>query len=472
MPRFYCNLFFSKIKPHPFYLLPGLFFVFILVSGCAGPRVRVGDEQIEKPLLEATGVQTQQVRDATSKKELGLWDAYALAVERTERLASRYESLEQAKAVKQQAVGSYIPHVYLNSSKGIWGPSGNSSGVSLSLHGNQALLTGFNEIAALKGAKALVRQRQLELRFDAQRLLLDVARSYYGVLQLQESLRNEQASNELAQKMLKEQRVFRVQGRIRESDVLSSETELASSDANLVSIQDQLEQAREQFALLTGTEEDRVLADANPAAFPNVPSTLEQALKETAQRPDVLAAKENLQVQKSTLLAAEGGYAPVISAQGDIFMSHQGTVAANAPKWDAYLSASLPIFTGGQTEGKIRESKSMVRQAELQMTQTLHAAREEVRQAYTAFQNSVKQDAAYQKALTAAVKSHKAQSEDYRLKLTNVVQYLQSLTDLESAQLNAARSRYQWRIQRVWLGVATGRWPNVGAESNHSEVRP
>jgi outer membrane protein TolC len=106
------------------------------------------------------------------------------------------------------------------------------------------------------------------------------------------------------------------------------------------------------------------------------------------------------------------------------------------------------------------------------MTQTLHAAREEVRQAYTAFQNSVKQDAAYQKALTAAVKSHKAQSEDYRLKLTNVVQYLQSLTDLESAQLNAARSRYQWRIQRVWLGVATGRWPNVGAESNHSEVRP
>jgi outer membrane protein TolC len=247
---------------------------------------------------------------------------------------------------------------------------------------------------------------------------------------------------------------------------------LASSDANLVSIQDQLEQAREQFALLTGTEEDRVLSDESPATFPDVPTTLDQALKITDQRPDVLAAQENLQVEKSTLLAAEGGYAPVLSAQGDVFMSHQGTPAAGAPKWDAYLSASLPIFTGGQTEGKIREAKSRVRQAELQMTQTLHAAREEVRQAYTAYQNSVKQDAAYQKALAAAEKSHKAQTDDYKLRLTNVVQYLQSLTDLETAQLNAARSRYQWRIQRVWLGVATGRWPDVDTESNTSEARP
>jgi len=30
---------------------------------------------------------------------------------------------------------------------------------------------------------------------------------------------------------------------------------------------------------------------------------------------------------------------------------------------------------------------------------------------------------------------------------------------LEQARLSAASSRYQWRIQRVWLGVATGEFP-------------
>lgn len=465
-------MFRQRFSPHlRCFLFPAFLAVLAFATGCAGPRVRVGDDLVEKPLQEATGITSEAVRQAESKAQLGFWDAYALSVEHTERLASRYENLEQAKAERQQAVGAYAPHVYLDSSKGIWGPTANSSGVSLYFHGTQNILTGMNEIAAIQGAKSLIHQREDELRFDAQRLLLDVARSYYGVLQLEESLRSEQTNNDLSQKMLKEQRLFRSQGRIRQSDVLSAEAQLAGSDANLVAIQDDLEQARQQLALLTGMEETRPLAGEDPASFPEVPLSLDSALKQASQRPDVLAAEANLKYEKSLLLAAEGGFAPTLSAQGDVILHRQGN-PLNAPKWDAYLNASLPIFTGGQTLGKIREAKSRVRQAELQSRQTLRTAREEIRQAFTAYQNAVKQDTAYQSALQASEKSHQAQAEDYRLRLTNIVEYLQSQNSLEQARLNAARSRYQWRIQRVWLGVATGAWPKGRAESQNAEAKP
>jgi len=447
-------------KLNSFFIILGMFCLSVVFSGCAGPRVRVDDGQVEAPMREATGVNTEQVRQAAGKKELGFWDAYALSVERTERLASRYENLEQAKAETQQAIGAYVPHVSLNANRGFWG-AGTSSGVSLALHATQPILTGLNEVSALKGASALKSQRKEELRFDAQRLLLDVARAYYGTLQLLESQKTEQSSRDLAVKMLKEERVFRDQGRIRMSDVLSSETQLALSEAELTTIQDQLEQSREQLSFLCEVPPDQLLAAEDPASFPVDATPLDQLLKAAETRSDVVAARENLKVVKAQLLAAEGGYIPVLSAQGDYYLQKQGN-NSSSPKWDAYLSASLPIFSGGQTEGKVREAKSRVRQAELLVRQTLRAAREEIRQAAAAYRNAVKEDEAYQTALAAAEKSHKAQEGDYRLRLTNVVEYLQSLNDLEQARLNAAKSKYQWRIQRIWLGVATGQWPKTG----------
>jgi outer membrane protein len=465
MPRLYLVVSFFRIKHRSLYFFSTLIIIFIMVSGCAGPRVRVGDGMVEKPILEATGVRTEQVRAAAAKKELGFWDAYALAVERTERLALSYENLEQARSETQQAIGGYSPHLELNATKGYWAPHQGSSGVSVLLHANQPILTGLNEISALKGASALVQQRKDELRFDAQRLLLDVARSYYLVLQLEESLRTEQSSHDLAMKMLKEQRVFRTQGRIRASDVLSSEAQVASSEADLTSIQDQLEQAREQFAYLTGVSEDQILASQDPADFPDETSDLTALVKQADQRADVQAARENLKVVKAQRLAAVGGFLPVLSAQGDYIVDRQGVAGVNAPKWDAYLSASLPIFTGGQTLGRVREAKSKVRQAELQLEQTLRSAREEIKQSCTAYRNALRERKAYQDALTAAEKSHQAQATDYKLHLTNVIEYLQSLTDLDQARLNEAKSRTQWRIQRVWLGVATGRWPKTSDAS-------
>jgi len=170
------------------FLKRGLWLVPLLLAGCAGPLVRVGDGVVEAPLEEVTGVDTAAVTRAKDKNPVGLWDAYALAVERTERLAVEYEDVEQSRAHAEEAIGSYLPQLSLKGTKGY---QQSVPGVSppvqmLFLNVHQPLITGLNELAALKGATHERWMRISLLRHDAGRLLLDVARAYYTVIQTQE----------------------------------------------------------------------------------------------------------------------------------------------------------------------------------------------------------------------------------------------------------------------------------------------
>ena len=436
-----------------------LWLVPLLLAGCSGTRVRVGDGVVEAPLQEVTGVDTAAVARAKDKPAVGLWDAYAFAVERTERLAVEYEDVEQSRAHAEEAIGSYLPQVSLKGSKGyqqsVPGVAPPVQTVFLNVH--QPLITGLNEVAALKGASHERWMRISLLRHDAGRLLLDVARAYYTVIQTQESLRTELSTQEITKKMLAQERVFRDQGRIRQSDLLSTEAQLAQGDAVVSTLQDQLVQARENLANLTGMEPDRELALDDPAGFPEYQGTLEDAVHKSGIRWDVRASYEAYQMAKDQLLAAEGSRLPSLAADGDYYLDRTG--GSNPGKWDAMLSVQIPIFNLAGLEGKAREYQSKKRQAALALTQALRSAKEEIREAFQAYQNSLKEDEAYQKALTATQKSHDAMEQDYSHHLMNIVDYLKSVSDLEQAELARARSRTQWRIQRVWLGVATGEFP-------------
>ena len=173
--------------------------------------------------------------------------------------------------------------------------------------------------------------------------------------------------------MLAQERVFRDQGRIRQSDLLSTEAQLAQGDAVVSTLQDQLVQARENLANLTGMEPDRELASDDPAGFPEYRGTLEDAVHKSGTRWDVRASYEAYQMSKDQLMAAEGGRLPTLAADGDYYLNRQG--GSNPGKWDAMLSVQIPIFNLAGLEGKAREYRSKKRQAALALAQALRSAK-------------------------------------------------------------------------------------------------
>lgn len=447
------------LSPLPLFLLP------LVLAGCAGAPVVVGDNRLEKPLEEATGLATSDLRKASEKKELNLWDVYALASDRTETLASAQENVEQAHAQSRQALGAWLPQISLADKKNwqsndyILGPSNsNPLDNSLYLSGSETILGGLTQVAAIQGAQANVDFQTENLKNSAAVLLNGVAQAFYNVLSLQDALTTQQASQDLTQKTLDQQKSWQAIGRAQKSDVLSTTAQLAQVTANLTSTRDQLTQAREALATLAGIAPDAVLKSENEI-FTAPTATLEDCLARVKDRHDVKAAEAAVAVADAQLLQATGGHLPTVALQGQYILTQDG--GGSTPDWNVQLNASLPLFEGGQVFAAEDSASSRKRQAQLQLSQVERNAAQQVRQAYQGLVNNLQIMDAYQKAADAAQAAYEAVLHDYKLSLTTNLQVLTALNTLESAKENLVRAKYQALADQVALGVATGELPKT-----------
>jgi outer membrane protein len=446
-------------SPLPLFLLP------LILAGCAGAPVVVGDSKLERPLEEATGLATSDLQKASEKKELDLWDVYALASDRTETLASAQENVEQAHAQSRQALGAWLPQISLadrknwQSSGYIVGP-GSSSPLdnSLYLSGSETILGGLTQVAAIQGAQANVDQQTENLKNAAAVLLNSVAQAFYNVLSLQDALQTQQASQDLTQKTLDQQKSWQAIGRAQKSDVLSTTAQLAQVTANLTSTRDQLTQAREALANLAGIAPDAVLKSENET-FTAPGASLEDCLARVRERHDVRAAEAAVAVADAQLLQATGGHLPTVALQGQYTLSQNG--GGSTPDWNVQLNASLPLFEGGQVFAQEDSASSKKRQAQLQLSSVKRNAAQQVRQVYQNLVNSLQEMDAFQKAVDAAQAAYEAVLRDYKLSLTTNIQVLNSLSTLETTKESLLRAKYQVLADQVALGVATGELPKT-----------
>jgi outer membrane protein len=460
-------------KTYRFPTLISAWAAFLFLSGCAHYHVEVGNnDEVDNPIPAYTGVHTEQAQQAAQKGVLNLWDVYSLAVERTETMAITVENLEQAEAQQQQALGAWLPQIYLNGQKnwvsGTYAESGpgnnlstNSNGDSLYLSGSETILSGLNQVAAIQGAQANIDVQQCGLRNAASQLLLNVAQAFYSVLEFQDALQTDQDSRDLTQKILDVQKNWVTIGRAQKSDMLTTTAQLAQLDAAIQNDKTQLTQEREILAYLAGIKPDTVLQSTDENY--NVPPfSLEDAEAKVNERPDVKEAKANLDVAEASVLQAHGEHLPSIIATGDYYLGAGG--ADNPREWNVGLEASLPLFEGGQVIAQEREADSKRNQAKLIWSQTQRSALEEIRQVYKGLSDSIQQGAAYQAAEDASQAAYDAVLHDYKLNLQTPLNVLQTLNALETTKEDYVKTRYQTLYDQIWLGVATGDLPNVDAK--------
>ncbi len=455
------------MSQNPF--LPALLALFLLscFSGCASAPVVMGDGKIEGSLEDITGVTTSDVEKASQQKEMGFWDVYTLAVERTERLGTKAEDIEQAQGQEQQAIASVLPQISLKAEKDwqsgsyIYGaPNTFASppGSSLYLSGTENIFTGLDQVAALQGAGALKNQNQHLLRQEGRDLLLSLARSFYSVLQLENSLQSKQETEKLNEQILKQEQDWRAVGRSRNSDVLTTEAQLAQLKGDMEALHSQISIARDNFVILSGLDTNQVLKSEEPLPTPP-PYSFAEAVAKVDSRSDVLAAKAGVELAEASLLQAHGQHLPTLSVGGKYYLEQEG--GGGTPDWNVSLLASLPLFEGGGILAAERVAASKKRQAEFQYSLARRQALQDIRGAYSALATSLREVDAYGKALDAAQKEYDAVAKDRKLALNTNLDVLQSLTQLQTAQNNYNVAHYQTLINSIWLGVATGELPKT-----------
>jgi multidrug efflux system outer membrane protein len=164
-------------------------------------------------------------------------------------------------------------------------------------------------------------------------------------------------------------------------DVVRADQNAANARVALVSGDEALRQARESLGLILGLpEETGVAPDMNVDGLARDAMRECTSVNDVNERPDVAAARENLEVAKRNLRNTWYSFVPVITGQSSL----SATTAVNQgypnPTWSIGAALSIPIFDGGTRLGTVKSQraqqdiaeetlKSLVRQDLIQVEQ-------------------------------------------------------------------------------------------------------
>jgi outer membrane protein TolC len=155
-------------------------------------------------------------------------------------------------------------------------------------------------------------------------------------------------------------------------DVVRAKQNAANARAALVSGDEALREAREALGLVLGVPEETGVAHEM-----NVSGIAEDALRACRvvstvdERPDIAAARKNLEVAKRNLRNTWYSFLPVVTGQSTLAATSAANLGYPNPTWSIGATLSLPIFDGGTRLGTIKSERA----AEDIAAQTLESLR-------------------------------------------------------------------------------------------------
>jgi len=186
---------------------------------------------------------------------------------------------------------------------------------------------------------------------------------------------------------------------------------------------------------------------------PEVQAALENALK---QRPEVMAQATRLRATELTYASITGERLPSLVAQGDYGLI--GNRWNNTlDTYNMALLLQVPIFDGGQREGRIAESRSQLRQEALRLQSILNHVKMEVHDAMAGLAAAKDQVGIAQAGMRAASKELELARERYAvITASSHFELTNGLTAMARARENLVEVLFQLNAARVNVARATG----------------
>ena len=399
---------------------------------------------------------------AGAARNLTLDEAYRLTLKHSEAIAIGQESVAEAMARVDELQSVVLPQLGIRATEVLQDPAADNLGgglsgsfvassrpqVNLTLHQN--LFTGFREFMALDAAKAQGEGLALRKTRAEHLLYLDVANAYLDLLATQRQIQIRQTIVNVTTDRVAELNDRVRLGRSRSSESLAAQAQLAQVQADLEGMKKQESLAQEVLQFLAGVSDNIAPRDLDLPAAP----TLKEAVEKSAGRPDVIARRKDVEAARLAADIAGRGMWPVIAADGNYYLERHGFQAPI--KWDATISASIPLYSGGAVGAQAKQAEARLRAARQALSLAERQAALEVRSAYEDVTSGVRVTKALEQASNLSEANVKAQTQDYRLGLVNNLDVLGAFNSLEATKLQWDNARIQTLRAAVRLQVAQG----------------
>lgn len=250
-------------------------------------------------------------------------------------------------------------------------------------------------------------------------------------------------------------------GAAAQTDILTAESQLASDQATLPSLEQQLSVARHALAVLVGYSPGEWAApDFELAAFTlpaDVPLSLPSAL--VRQRPDILAAEALLHAASANIGVAIAQEYPSITLSGSV--SRDALTVADlfhdfSRPWELGAALAQPLYAGGALRAQTREARDELRAQAATYAQVVITAFGQVADNLRALEHDAERITAFRRALRIATDSLTLQRISYAAGKTTVLQLIDAERTYSQARLGDASARVEQMQDAASLFVALG----------------
>jgi outer membrane protein len=311
------------------------------------------------------------------------------------------------------------------------------------------------------GARSQRTQAEWELKTAEQDLLLRAADAYFAVLRAQDQLESARAEESAVRRQLEQvQQRFDV-GLVAITDVLESQAAFDNSVVRRIQADGNHDIVFETLGTLTGSRYDTLerLSDDMPFAYP-------EPRDEDAWVAEALARNAGIQSTTAALLTAErdvrarmSAHLPTVDAVASYshFVTGGRNFIGSATDTSAYvLQAQVPVFQGGATQARVRESQYRVEAARQSLEERRRTVTRDTRNLFRAMITDTVRVRARRKSIRSSQAALDATQTGYEVGTRNIVDVLQAQQRLFASQFDFADARYSYILDLLRLKQATG----------------
>lgn len=399
---------------------------------------------------------------------------YDLALTNDTQLRAAQHAYDAASEARPQARGALLPTLGAQASYGkvdqttsfpdanpprpdsVTDTNTNSWGVQLSLP-----VYDHSRWVQLSQSKDRVAAAQASLQAAQQSLALRVTQAYFNVLGANDSLRFAQAENKAISRQLDQAKKRFEVGLSAITDVHEAQARYDLTVSQMLEAEQQLRNAKDALAEITGgqTVDLAPLNEDIPLRGPN-PNSVD-AWIEAAQlgNLDLLAAQINANISKKDVRVNRAGHYPTLNLVGQYSEGEQNQPGIGNLENESQtitLTLNVPIYSGGVTQSRVRQSRSVYEQRLAELEGTRRTVERQVRNAFQGVQTGVARVKALKQAVVSNSTALEASETGLKVGARTAVDVLNAQRELFRAQRDYARARYDYLISILQLKQAAG----------------
>lgn len=341
--------------------------------------------------------------------------------------------------------------------KGI-GQGGDYNNLSGAAVVSQPVFSGFSTVNSVKAADRAIKAAQNSLSNIEQNILLEASTAYLDVLQNRAIVELQKNNEELLLKKLEETKERFNVGEVTRTDVSQAEARHSQAISDRIASEGNLQASVATYIELIGKEPTDLSEPVEMIKY--LPSSYDEALNVALKNNYTIKEAQHIYASKGyEVYANTGALFPTISLDGSIGRNkaEQGEIDTTTENAEWGVNLSIPLYAGGATRAKIRQSKYQKWQAQEGVLEAKRAVKASVLSAWEYMKSNESQLKAIEAQIEANTIALEGVQKEEALGNRTILDVLDSYQELLNSKVNDVKARRTYYVSAMNLLASMGK---------------